>query len=467
MQYSIVDYSQIDKSLFRLEAEFYNSNSLLNVYCFSGKEIIDFVQYGTSKELNEEKRGFPTLRLNEFDSFFIKSPQKYCDKIDNDTFQSLALKKGDVLICRTNGNPKLVGKSAVVPKDTDYAFASYLFRIRPKEEKLLPTTLVTYLNSSIGRSEIEKHLMVSNQANFSPAKFREILIPQFGVEIQSIIDKSIWKSFSKHSKSKQIYTQAQTLLLSEFGLINWQPQHRLTFVKNYSDTQQAGRIDADYFQPFYEEVNNKLQSTGFVFAKDICSQINYGTVPTSPYSEDNSGVPYIKGLNLKNLRVDTEKLDYITDTDDLPNKVFTKEGDIIISQMGTVGNCGVVSREQENWAFASFTIRIRIADKSKYDPYFVALYIEAIAKPYYLMRNIAQASVRQNTDLPTIKQMPIPNLPFEKQQQISQKIIESFNLQKQSKHLLACAKRAVEMAIEQDEQTAVDYLKREAPELNC
>ena len=459
MQYSIVNYSQIDKSLFRLEAEFYNSSSLLNSYCLSGEDIIDFVQYGTSKELNEDKRGFPTLRLNEFDSFFIKSPQKYCDKIDGDTFRSLALKKGDVLICRTNGNPKLVGKSAIVPEDTDFAFASYLFRIRPKEEKLLPTTLVTYLNSSIGRSEIEKHLMVSNQANFSPAKFREILIPQFGAEIQSSIDKSIWESFTKHSKSKQIYAQAQTLLLSELGLTDWQPKHRLTFVKNYSDTEQAERIDADYFQPFYDEVNNKLQSTGFVFAKDICSKINYGTVPTSAYSEDNSGVPYIKGLNLKNLRLDTEKLDYITNTNALPDKVFTKEGDIIISQMGTVGNCGVVSKEQENWVFASFTIRMRIVDKSKYDPYFVALYIENIAKPYYLMRNIAQASVRQNTDLPTIKQMPIPNLSFEKQQQISQKITESFNLRKQSKHLLECAKRAVEIAIEQDEQTAIDYLQ--------
>ena len=270
MQYSIVNYSQIDKSLFRLEAEFYNSSSLLNTYCFSGEDIIDFVQYGTSKELNEEKRGFPTLRLNEFDSFFIKYPQKYCDVIDNDVFQSLALKKGDVLICRTNGNPKLVGKSAIVPEDSDYAFAFYLFRVRPKEERLLPTTLVTYLNSSVGRSEIEKHLMVSNQANFSPAKFREILIPQFGAEIQARIDKSIWESFSKHSKSKQIYAQAQNLLLSELGLTDWQPKHQLTFVKNYSDTQQAERIDAEFYQPKYEEIEEtiKTYANGYTFIKD-------------------------------------------------------------------------------------------------------------------------------------------------------------------------------------------------------
>ncbi len=74
MRFSIINLNQIDKLLLRLEAEFYNSNSSLSTNFLFGKEVIDFVQYGTSKELNEEKRGFPTLRLNEFDSFFIKRP---------------------------------------------------------------------------------------------------------------------------------------------------------------------------------------------------------------------------------------------------------------------------------------------------------------------------------------------------------------------------------------------------------
>ena len=59
----------------------------------------------------------------------------------------------------------------------------------------------------------------------------------------------------------------------------------------------------------------------------------------------------------------------------------------------------------------------------------------------------------------------IPILPKEKQDQIQQKVTESFNLRKQSKHLLECAKRAVEMAIEQDEQTAIDWLEDETNSL--
>ena len=260
MQYEIVDYSRIEKPSFRLEAEFYNSSTLLNANCYSGDEVIDFVQYGTSKELNEEKRGFPTLRLNEFDSFFVKSPQKYCDKINVDTFHALTLKKGDVLICRTNGNPKLVGKSAIVPKDYNYAFASYLYRIRPSKNRILPTVLVAYLNSVTGRAEIEKHLMVSNQANFSPAKFREILIPRLQKEIQEHIDRVVWDSFDCHRDSKQAYTQAQHLFLTELGLVDWHPKHVLSFVKTYSNTQHADRIDADYFQPKYAKIEESIRN---------------------------------------------------------------------------------------------------------------------------------------------------------------------------------------------------------------
>ena len=64
-----------------------------------------------------------------------------------------------------------------------------------------------------------------------------------------------------------------------------------------------------------------------------------------------------------------------------------------------------------------------------------------------------------------VKATVIPILPEEKQIQIQRKVLESFNLRKQSKRLLECAKRAVEIAIEQDEQTAIDYLERETEEI--
>lgn len=54
-----------------------------------------------------------------------------------------------------------------------------------------------------------------------------------------------------------------------------------------------------YYQGKYDEVEGILKRHDCVLAKDVCSLINYGTVPTSPYTDDGSGTPYIKGLNLK------------------------------------------------------------------------------------------------------------------------------------------------------------------------
>lgn len=59
--------------------------------------------------------------------------------------------------------------------------------------------------------------------------------------------------------------------------------------------------------------------------------------------------------------------------------------------------------------------------------------------------------------------LPIPS--EEKQTRIQQKFIESLNLRKQSKHLLECAKRTVEIAIEKDERTAITWLENEAGEI--
>ena len=61
----------------RFESEFWTQEITSQKKTVKGSEIIHFVQYGTSKELNEEKDGFPILRLNEFVSRFICIPDKY------------------------------------------------------------------------------------------------------------------------------------------------------------------------------------------------------------------------------------------------------------------------------------------------------------------------------------------------------------------------------------------------------
>lgn len=55
--------------------------------------------------------------------------------------------------------------------------------------------------------------------------------------------------------------------------------------------------------------------------------------------------------------------------------------------------------------------------------------------------------------------IPIPIIDFTKQREISELIEKSFALKKESEHLLEVAKRAVEIAIEENEEVALEFIE--------
>ena len=242
----------------RMEAEFFCLNSKLNSNFMYWKDIIKKVQYWTSKSLNEEKLWYPILRLNEFDWLFIWQPSKYCDLLSEKQYKEIKLKKWDVLICRTNWNKEFVGKSSIVMEDQDIWFASYLFRVQPKDI-INSETLLIYLNTPTWKQEIAKYKMVANQANFSPAKFNKIKIPILSTTIQQKIKEQVQIAYSKKEHSKQLYQEAEDLLLTELGLKDHDFPHTLTFTTTKKEVDEAGRYDADYFQPKYEEIIEKIE----------------------------------------------------------------------------------------------------------------------------------------------------------------------------------------------------------------
>ena len=112
--------------------------------------------YNSIYGLNDDGVGYSVLRMNEFDGLFAGKPKMHSNNFSAEEFVLHSLKKDDVLICRTNGNPKLIGKSALVAKDYPYVYESHLFKIRPKNELINSATLVVFLNTIYGRMEIEK-----------------------------------------------------------------------------------------------------------------------------------------------------------------------------------------------------------------------------------------------------------------------------------------------------------------------
>lgn len=155
-------------------------DSISNSFPFESIDsITSETRYGTSRQCTTGGSGIPVLRIpNVADGTVNTNDLKYCDLTLRE-IKTLILQNGDILIVRTNGSPDLVGRCAVFEiDDSDFAFASYLIRIRVDSKKVRSQYLVYFLESTRGRDAIAKIRKTSaGQFNINSANIRAIRLP--------------------------------------------------------------------------------------------------------------------------------------------------------------------------------------------------------------------------------------------------------------------------------------------------
>ena len=112
------------------------------------KELLQEVNYGSSTRANDDMSGIPILRIpNVLRNEINLSDLKWV-KLSKYEVERYSVREGDILIVRTNGNPDYVGRCVVAHNPpTPLVFASYLIRIRIKQELVDPDYVATVLNS--------------------------------------------------------------------------------------------------------------------------------------------------------------------------------------------------------------------------------------------------------------------------------------------------------------------------------
>jgi restriction endonuclease S subunit len=173
---------------------------------------------------------------------------------------------------------------------------------------------------------------------------------------------------------------------------------------------------------------------------------------------DEGDVPFVRVSNLSPFEITEEK--YIS------NELYAelsqhqpKQGEILFSKDGTPGIAYHLNEKPRKMIPSGGILRLKINNKQINEDY-LTLVLNSMIVQEQINRDVG-GSIILHWRPEQVKQTLIPILDDEKQQQIQQKITESFNLRKQSKHLLECAKRAVEIAIEQNEDAAMNWLKEE------
>jgi len=226
--------------------------------------ILKKCEYGISISMNVEGNGYPIFRMNEIDNCFARRPEKYAP-IPKFVFEQYRLKENDILFNRTNSF-EFVGRTGIVKDQTDCTFASYLIRLVPDQEIVLPEFLTVYLNTRFGVGQIKRRAMRSiNQANVSGAEVKRILIPIVEIAKQQRVANTLNESFNAMGNSERLYAKAKKLLESELGLDKLNFQKPVGYTARFSELEQSRRSDSEYFNPelryFWQNLSSRFELT--------------------------------------------------------------------------------------------------------------------------------------------------------------------------------------------------------------
>ena len=138
--------------------------------------------YGTSQKCDYEASGPPVLRIPNIVLGYVDlSDMKYAingDELNSDRSKSLA--PGDLLIIRTNGSRKLIGRSALVRHAfiSPHYFASYLIRFRLVPLGSIADWVTAIWDSEWIRTQVELGAATSaGQYNISSTVLARLVIP--------------------------------------------------------------------------------------------------------------------------------------------------------------------------------------------------------------------------------------------------------------------------------------------------
>ena len=448
LEVSEVRFSELNNE-HRIDAEYFSKENLAGIKRLSDfgtfqigdiAEVTDGIH--TSIDYDENSRVNLISATSPKENVFDLSRGAFISEKAHAENPRTALRKNDVIISTvgTIGNCAVVDDS-ILPANSD----RHVGIIRIKDD-YSPYILSTFLLSKYGRMQTLRESTGNVQLNLFIYKLRELQIPDFSTDFQSQIESLVKSAHAKLSESRSLYTQAEDTLLSELGLKNWQPKNGNINVKTLKESfLSSGRLDAEYYQSKYDEIETKIKKYHGGFQSLINYVSDYST--GQPFDSNlftDCGCNVIRINNIKNGELDLSNAVCVpTESIDVDMKDLVKKNDILISMSGTIGNCCVI---REN-IFAAINQRILKIVPKNYDSNVLCLVIDSIIGKTQFDR-IGTGGVQTNISSKDMFQILIPKLPISIQTEISDNIQQSFALKAESKRLLEEAKLMVEQEIE-------------------
>ena len=464
LECSEVAFSYVQKSndIFRFDSSFFQKKYLLHeekLLSFPhttvgkiGAEVKSFGAYSLNNEVEYVPNGVPFLRCLNIKDGFIN----HANLLFITPEAHKLLWKSEVLpdtflmtMSGTIGNVAIADDSLKYPVNSNQDIAKIQFN-----SKYSNCVALGFFMSHYGLYQIEREARGSVQQHVFLSQIETLRIPCFGDLLVNAIDHCVVKSLSLQKQSRLIYENAQQILEKYIGLSITQLTEASSCISVESFYQSfcvTGRLDAEFYQEKYQAYETGVMSSPqgysyikneFLHIKEKCSReldvYKYVEIGDIDVGE---GIATFNAVN----------------TNSLPDnaKIMTRKDDILVSTVRPNRGAVAILEDEDLLVSGAFTVLREAGDYPK--EVLQVLLRTSMYRDWLLRFNVG-------TSYPVIKDedvlnMPIPLLEDTVKQDIVNKVNKSASLRRQSKKSLEYAKQAVEMAIEQGENTALAWLK--------
>lgn len=411
-------------------------------------ELSQQINYGVNIEPTYSEKGINFIRAQNLKEYGFGGEVLKLPFTQKDFSKNELLHEGDLLIVRSGAN---VGDIGVCTQDFENStFGSYIIKFDVKDD-IDPFFCYIFLKTRFGRSQTIRFRSGTAQPNISIPNLKEVLIPQLSENFQRKIREIFFESLQKQTKSKQLYKQAEQLLLQELDLVDYQPQHSLWFEVNKREVDRAGRYDAEYFQPKYSEIIEKIEKYGggFDVAKNIVRWKKGIEVGSDAYTDEGKQFVRVSDFSIFGIENTTKKIS--TELfQKLKSDFQPRKGEILFTKDGTIGISSVIQKEVEGIVSVAF---LRLILKTKYKNFekkcLSLIFNSIICK--LQAEQLSGGAIIEHLKPDDFGKIKIPLIQSDIQQKIADNITQSHKLREHSKQLLDTAKHAVETAIEKGE----------------
>lgn len=371
-------------------------------------------------------------------------PDKFISKITKCSLDELRLKAQTLLLTRSG----TIGTISYVSKTLENTvFSDDVIRVTFKEAVDLGYTY-TFLKSSIGQKILTTNGYGSVITHLEPEHLNEIPIPNAPNEIKQRINNLIIDSYRLRDESNELIDNATQLLIDELQL----PEIREFDVDDYKKnapvetfsvklSELNGRVDASYHVPIVNAIIAHLKKYAdevtTVGDNRISSDIILPGRFKRVYVEEEYGIPFFGGRSIGELDPSDKRfLSFSQHNEKIKNELTIKEGMILITCSGTVGNVALVPKHWDNWAMTHDIIRLVSLDEMKG---YVYIWLQSDYGKE-LIKSKSYGSVVTHIEKSHLEEIPIPllkNLEIQKKindlaLQANQKRYEAYKLEQKA-----------------------------------